>query len=299
MNVLALGNTFNGSSLTFVVPMVTESNIRQHLKKGYGQGYLQDYMPWIKVNHFSSAGRSHRVLGLKTGRIHHFLSDLEVKLFNLLDFSDKVSDIREQYPLLDVGSPTIEITKGIALSLGIKHPCFCGMNTVLTTDFVVTTGQDNKIIARTVKPSESLDKRTLSKFEIEKNYWQKFGVEWAIVTDKELSNSILFDNLKNLKHSYRYVLDENIEFSLLVKVYEIFGDINLKYPQSNLSKCSLDIDSMLAFKEGTSLRIIKYLMAIKAITFDLSLPLHKRINISELKLKFKKDGLLHKPTLAP
>lgn len=278
--------------------MVTEHNIVQHLQKGYGQGNLQHYKPWIKVNHFSSQGRSHRILGLKTGRIHHLLSDLELKLFNLLDFSDKVSDIREQYPLLDVGSPTIEMTKAIARDLGIKHPQFCGMNTVLTTDFVVTTGKDNKIIARTVKPSGSLDERTLEKFEIEKNYWYKLGVEWAIVTDKELCDSTMFDNLKNLKHSYRYVVNENIEFSLIVKVYEIFGDIHFKYLESNLSKCSLDIDRTLTLKEGTSLRIIKYLMAIKAISFDLSLPLHKRINLSELKLKFRKDGLLHKPIMA-
>lgn len=281
-----------------MTPMVTESNIGQHLKKGYGQGYLQDYKPWIKVNHFSSQGRSHRVLGFKTGRIHHLLSDLELKLFTLLDFSDKVTDIREQYPLLDVGSPTIEVTKGIALNLGIKHPGVRGINIVMTTDFVITTGQDNKIIARTVKPSESLDERTLEKFEIEKNYWHKLGVEWAIVTDKELCNLTVFNNFKNLKDSYRYVVHENIDFSLLAKVYEIFGDMHLKYSESNLSKCALEIDCILAFEEGTSLRIIKYLMATKAILFDLSLPLHKKIKISELKLKFRKDGLLHKPNMA-
>ncbi len=66
--------------------MVTEDSIEKHIRNGYGQGSLKNYKPWIKVNHFSSKGRSHRVLEMKTERIHHVLSDLELKLLNILDF---------------------------------------------------------------------------------------------------------------------------------------------------------------------------------------------------------------------
>lgn len=277
--------------------MVTEDKIEKHMKKGYGQGTLKDYKPWIKINHFSSKGRSHRVLGLKTGRVHHVLSDLELKLLTILDFSDKVVDIREQYPLLDIGSHTIETTKRIALALGIKHPQYRGKNVAITTDFLITVGNDKKIIARTVKPNINLDERTLEKFEVERNYWLRLGVEWAIVTDRELSNSTIINNLTDLKSSYTYVIQEKIESSFLMKVFDLFADMHFKYLHTSLISCSLDMDRILTTDEGTSLRIIKYFMAIKAISFDESTPLQKKVNLQELRLKFRKDALLHKSGL--
>jgi len=48
-------------------------------KRGEGRG--KDYIPWIKVRELSSRGNSSRVLGFKTGREHHFLSNFEAKLF--------------------------------------------------------------------------------------------------------------------------------------------------------------------------------------------------------------------------
>ncbi len=277
--------------------MVTEDRIEKHIRNGYGQGSLKNYKPWIKVNHFSSIGRSHRVLGLKTERVHHLLSDLELKMLNILDFSDKVIDIREQYPLLDMGSPTIETTKAIALALGIKHPQYRGKNVVITTDFLITAGSDKKIIARTVKPNINLHERTLEKFEVERNYWLRLGVEWAVVTDKELSNPTITNNLTDLKSAYTYVVQEKIASSFLIKVYDLFADMHFKYLHTSLTSCSLDMDRILIIDEGTSLKIIKYLMAIKAISFDESTSLQKKATLNELSLKFRKDALLHKSNL--
>jgi hypothetical protein len=45
-----------------------------------------------------SRGRSRKIHGLKTSRIHHVLSDLEYAYLLVLEFSERVVDVREQYP---------------------------------------------------------------------------------------------------------------------------------------------------------------------------------------------------------
>lgn len=59
----------------------------------------------------------------------------------------------------------------------------------MTTDFYITLKRDDKKIylARTVKPSKELeDPRVIEKFEIEREYWLRNGIDWAIVTEREL-----------------------------------------------------------------------------------------------------------------
>lgn len=77
---------------------VDEALIARYRKEGRGTGFGADYLPWLEIGDVPSLGRSHRLRGAKTGRVHHFLSDIEVALFYVLDWHDAVSDIREQYP---------------------------------------------------------------------------------------------------------------------------------------------------------------------------------------------------------
>ena len=76
-----------------------EGKIQRFLKEGRGQGRGQDYIPWLTIRDVSSCGRCHRLQGLTTGRVHQLLSDTECSQFYLADWSDAVSDIREQFPL--------------------------------------------------------------------------------------------------------------------------------------------------------------------------------------------------------
>lgn len=95
---------------------VDEDKIARLYKEGRGQGRGADYRPWLAIYDVASRGRSHRVVGYKTGRIHHFLSDIEWRLFMHLDWCDGVTDIREQFPLERCE------TSRIAEGLGIRHP---------------------------------------------------------------------------------------------------------------------------------------------------------------------------------
>lgn len=62
----------------------TKDKIDQLICEGRGQGEGKDYLPWLQVGDFSSQGRSHRISGIKTNRIHHFFSDLEQQYYYIL-----------------------------------------------------------------------------------------------------------------------------------------------------------------------------------------------------------------------
>lgn len=114
-------------------------------------------------------------------------------------------DIREQYPL-----PPQSTIQSIAHALNIRYPVYPVTNVpfVMTTDFLLTTKQPDgstRLAARTLKYTESLKpgkglERTLEKFEIERAYWSGRGVDWSIVTEKDLL-STLIQNLDWLRKS--------------------------------------------------------------------------------------------------
>ncbi|MDA1890664.1 MULTISPECIES: TnsA endonuclease N-terminal domain-containing protein [Bacillus cereus group] len=180
--------------------MWTWKKMKKWIDEGRGLGEGSEYLPWITVNDFPSNGIVSRELGLKTKRMHHFLSRLEYNYFLLLDYSKDVIDIREQYPLLD-----LELAMEIAKEKKIKYPTDSKSNTpyVMSTDFIITIKEKNceKIIARTVKPSNELEKkRVQEKFEIERCYWKQKNIDWEIITEKDIPLPLV-NNLKRIRNA--------------------------------------------------------------------------------------------------
>jgi hypothetical protein len=183
----------------------TQADIERYIAQGYGQGQGAEYRPWLRVQDVPSQGRSRKVSGLKVNRNHHLLSDLEFAYFVVLEFSEDVVDIREQYPLL----PTSDLQQ-IAHARSIRYPKFAGTDLpyVLTTDFLVTYKASNgttQLAARTVKYSDALEpskslERTLQKLEIERCFWLEQGVDWGIVTQKAIP-AALSENLQWLRQA--------------------------------------------------------------------------------------------------
>lgn len=115
---------------------------------------------------------------------------MERNYFYLTEFSDVVLDIREQFPLLPQ-----EETIVIAEELGIKHPTDpkTGDPIVMTTDFLLTVdkGQGVFEVAHTIKMKDKLlEERVLEKFEIEREYWERKGTSWGIVTEEEIDKTM-------------------------------------------------------------------------------------------------------------
>ena len=264
-------------------------NKDQKTKEGKGLGQGQDYRPWITIQDFPSSGRVSRIKGIKTKRQHEFLSDLERNYFYFLEFSDKVIDIREQYPLLP-----LEETLLIAKELGIQHPEHpqTGEPIVITTDFLITInapmGEINEV-ARTVKYKEKLfEQRVLEKFEIERVYFEKHGIDWAIVTENEV-DKIVAQNIADL-HGYQNLNEiegfKSIEPQVLQDMVEGFISRAIDYKGSLRNLCnSFDTDMQLI--KGNSIALLKYLLINKILLFDITQGLNLNKSL-ELKINIEK-----------
>lgn len=239
----------------------TEEKIARYYKEGRGQGELSNYTPWLMIQDVPSSGRAHRVKGWTISRTHHLLSDMEYNYFCLLDWADEVIDIREQFPL------PRDVTLPIAEEKNIKHPIDSATQTpiVMTTDFLITVRKEKEIIyfARTVKENKELNSsRVIEKFEIEREYWTKQGVDWGIVTEKELPRDAI-DNIKWL-HS-AYFLSDDLDKKLLYSLYEALAKNNM--PILHLLK---EFDETFKLANGSALSMFKYMLAHKIIKINIT-----------------------------
>ena len=160
----------------------TQEQISKRIKDGRGQGMGKDYQPWLTIQDVPSRGVSHRIYSHKTQRVHHLLSNLELYVFLILDWSSSVQDIREQFPL------NIDDTREICLEHGLRHPSIQGSEQVMSSNFLIDTNDKNKPqFAIQVKPlKELLKERTIEKLEIERRYWKLKEIPWSIVTEQNI-----------------------------------------------------------------------------------------------------------------
>lgn len=245
-------------------------NIEKMIKEGYGSGISKDYKPWIHIQDVPSIGRVTRVKGIKTGRQHELLSDMERNYFYILEFSDRVTDIREQYPLLPM-----EETISIADELGIEHPKNpeTGEEIVMTTDFLVTvsTGNGVKEVARTVKLKDDLlDRRVIEKFEIERQFWKRKNVNWAIVTEQEIDkimahNISFIQGYRDIKNVDGFIDMDSSDIQDLI--YEFIKRI--VDDKRSVRRISSEFDNDMNLPIGCGLSIYKYLLINKIIEVNM------------------------------
>ena len=243
----------------------TEAKISRYIKEGRGQGELALYKPWLMIQDVPSSGRVHRFIGWKTSREYHLLSDLEYNYHCFCDWADNVLDIREQFPL------EREVTLKIAEDLGVKHPVDTKTNTpiVMTTDCFLTMREGISVVykARTLKFEKDLnDERVIEKFEIEKCYWERQGIDWAIVTEKELPATFI-SNLKFLRDAYFVDDDENL--ILLMEEWPGFTGSVLANLQA--------FDTKYNFELGTGISLYKHALAKKLLKVNM----HEKISLNE------------------
>jgi hypothetical protein len=243
-----------------------QSAHEKYLREGRGCGSGVAYSPWVQIQDFASHGVASRVKGRTTGRVHHLLSNNELAYFYILDWSDSVTDIREQYPLSD-----LECAVECAASAGIRYPRdnISGYPYVMTCDFMITTSTGLK--ARTVKmTSELRNPRVLEKLEIERRYWLSQGIDWKIVTENEISRQ----KAKNIEWLYTA-----IEFN--VSSYEIKAEQAKEYLLDLLRYGTFSIDCAALMTEnefllpfGAGLQLFKQLVMDNRYALDISNPLN-------------------------
>jgi len=195
------------------------------------------------------------------------MSNNELAYFYILDWSDNVTDIREQYPLSD-----LDFAVAVAAQAGIKYPIdnVSGYPYIMTCDFMITTITGMK--ARTIKMAEELENpRTIEKLEIERRYWAKQGIDWRIVTEHEISRQ----KAKNIEWLFtaegftisgrnEYEL-ENIRCALLNL---------LRHGDFSVIEAANIIESEFLLAAGTGLQLFKQLVLEKRLVIDLNLPMN-------------------------
>src|ERR1044072_865689 len=243
-------------------------------------GRRENYTPFLLTHEVKSKGLSTRVNGWKTNRIHHFLSRLELFYFYNLEWFPLIEDIREQFLL------NLEETETIARDIGVRHPQQKhGVTVAMTTDFIITIKNGIGIgeIARTVKPSQELsNERVIEKFEIEKIYWESRGIDWGIVTEKEIDTDLALNiewihEFKNLTVLEPLTPENLYQIIPLIREYSTNRNVTL-------SELAIACDVKLGLKTGITLTAVKHLLANRKLYANM----HKRINpnlkISEIDL---------------
>lgn len=238
MEVVGAMGKYNSNKLT-------SKFVQNYIKNRLWEKNHSEYVPFLNVRSVPTKGKSNRIMSSKTGREHHFLSKLEYAAFYYFDYNDEVSDIKEQYPLLP-----IEILQNIALEAGIEYPNFNNEPIIMTTDFFLTVKKNDKLVyyARTVKLSSDLsNERIIEKFEIEKRFFNSKGIDWGIITEKELSN-VFVNNMEILHSNMLTSSKSSSETQYIFTMYKQLAECIEKNASKNmpvaysLSKISKDLN---------------------------------------------------------
>jgi TnsA endonuclease C terminal/TnsA endonuclease N terminal len=253
-----------------------EEKLQRYMKEGRGQGEYEEYKGFIQIHDFGSLGRSARIKSWKTNRIFHLLSDIETRFFYLTEFDDSILQVKEHFPLYD-----FEDVVGEQEDINIRKfkDKQSGFPYILTATFLLTVrGQDGRTfeVARSVKASHELEKKaTIERFELIRRYFDKKGIAWGLVTQKEIP----LIKAKNIEwvHPAKF-LTETTDFT----------ESDVGYLQSSLmesfsgnTRAIRDItsvfDNQLNLEAGSGLLIFKHLLATKQIKIDM----HKKIDLNE------------------
>lgn len=216
----------------------------------------------LKVTTFSSKGRATRIKSIKNNEIYHLQSDNQLRLFLLLEWTDVVTDIKVNHELNDLEA-NLENTENLRLDKFIDKEI--GNLYKLHTNFLITINKQNaeEKVAISVKSVTELERKVvIEKIEIERRYWSSKGVEFYIITDKQLDRIVaeniiwvretLLDkeitNKKELANELYCLLEANrlVNINSLLKVFDS-------------DKC----------KNGMGLFIFRYLIANKVIKINM------------------------------
>lgn len=243
---------------------LNKAQIDRRIKEGRGQGHGPDYKPFIYTRDISSLGRSHRLPGSKTRRIHHLLSDLELAVFLTLDWSPLVTDIREQFPM------RLEDTVRLAEEYGLPHGCYQGTQQVLTSDFLVDfDNQQRPVVAIQAKYSADLQKpEVIERLELERRYWSEKNIPWIIVTEREISR-VAFANIQWL---YPAQSENDVSQNDLKHYQQLFMQEFQRSPDRKLTFTAQVMDTSGQLEPGQALYWLRQLLARHCFLFDIDKP---------------------------
>ncbi|QWU15619.1 TnsA endonuclease C terminal [Paenibacillus sophorae] len=270
--------------------VTTALSIARRIREGRGEGHFAAYKPWLTIHDVPSTGVVTRILGWKSGRLHHYLSEhLELAHHYQLEWAENVLDIREQFPLLP-----LERTLFIAQKLGIKHPVDPKTKypIVMTTDMLLTIkkGDDIRFVAHSIKPLNKLKKRVVEKLQIEKQFFKEQRTDWSLITEKQIN----YDLVRNVEwlHSARSFAGHMHITSDLVKHLEPPLLKAISQSDLPLTDVTMEQDLKHGLPKGTCIQIVRHLIANRYWIVDMTeriLPTMEPLKI--IGLLYHKGGM--------
>jgi hypothetical protein len=249
----------------------TEKKIAKMQAEGLGMGSDLGYIPWIQVKDISSLGRSRRVWSPKTRRTHHLLSDVEYNLFVALEWQLDIVDIREQYPL------DRAVTQDIARRLSISHPYYPGTQvpTVMTVDFLVTLRRGDYVTSAAYNAKtadEAEDERSVSKLEVQRDYFEQMGIEHHIVFDCDIPRQNVA-NIGDIREAPLRPDEQEPRQGYFTDLCQRMLNDMPTHPQSLSLKayCSV-FDARFGCAPGVGIRVARILMFQRMLVTDLGRP---------------------------
>ncbi len=248
--------------------------------KGLSKNQKEEYIPGIKIGDFASKGRISRIRGKTTNRVQYLLSDVETNLFYILDYNQHVTDIKEHYPLLDLQDVVTDLSD---IRLDKFKDKKTGEQYTFTTTFVITIKSTvgEKYMALSVRNETELYRDlTLEKLELERRYWNKKGVQWAIITNKDIP----IIKVKNIKWLYLGKTEMGFDKERYIRRM-ITSKINSN--QCSLKAILSNIDDELLLTVGTSLGVLKNMIIDKEILVNIDIPIDIEMLTSDIIVNFK------------
>jgi hypothetical protein len=247
---------------------ITMEKINRWIKEGRGDKDGAEYKPWLTIQDVPSRGRCHRIRGWRHGRVHHLLSDLEANVFYTYEWSRKVIEIKEQFPLLP-----LDETLSIAEEIGVPHPIdpVTKHPIVMSTDLVlkINCGLSFDYFARQVKYASSLnDPRTGEKLEIERRYWLRRDGNYGIITERDVHMALVY-NIKWVHPRYELADLSPLTEQTVRKVAQVLTEM-VMHDDTPLRKITSICDSRLGLQGGDSMKVVRHLIAIRYWQVDMS-----------------------------
>lgn len=266
----------------------TEAKFKRFLAEGRGQGKKEQYLPWLTVSDIPSRGRSTRIFSRIANRVVHLLTESQLRYFYLLEWGDwggrdssgndsiTITDINEQYPLLDMESIIDQLDEPLLKRLKDRNT---NLPHVMLTTFLVTAtneqGEEYQF-ARTIKDGAELEKKaTIERLELQRLYWKSRQVDFGIVTPIEIP----LQKSKNIE----WVLpalnigDYGITEPEMIQYSENLLD-SLSSRDNPLNSILTSFERHMKVEVGTGLLVFRYLIASRRIriNMDMEIKLDKK-----------------------
>lgn len=255
-------------------------------QEGRGKGEGKDYKPLYNNQDVSPKGRTTRTKDENNGRQALALNDKELKIRKVVEFSGKIKDIKEIYPI------DITETQLIASCLGIKHPVEKGKGQLrpLIISLLLTSEDDEQTTAIQYTSANSLTNiAIINELEIVRTWCRKNRYKFMIITD-ELLKSTAIENI-NMLHDYLRLENlglEGIDIDEVILIEKWILEKITEYSETIRRLC-MNCAKSLDIKTEYVLSIYRHLVANRVIEFNLNQPwdvgklIQPKININRFK----------------